>query len=135
MISVRAVTAAVVAGLEAATGKNVGDAVAPDDTTMPYAIVYRIPGGGPFSALDHGHQHAVVTIQVTSVGTTAVQAEWMKDKVRQAMLDLSTFTAPAGTTFAHVNCDLDNGVNRDDDLGTEPLFYGLDRYRLWIVEA
>lgn len=133
MVPLREVSAAVVAGLATDTGKNVGDSVAPSDTTLPYAIVYRIPGGGPFSSLDHGNQYATVTVQITSVGATAEQAEWMKDKARTAMLDLTNFTAPSGYRFAHVNCDLDNGVNRDDDLGTEPLFYGIDRYRLWVV--
>lgn len=135
MVPLREVTAAVVSGLATATGKNIGDSVAPADTTLPYAIVYRLPGGAPWSALNHGHEYATVTLQITSVGALASQAEWMKDQARTAMLDLSNFTPPSGFRFEHVNPDLDGGVSRDDDLGTEPLFYGVDRFRLWVVPA
>lgn len=135
MVPLRTVTAAIVSGLATATGKNIGDSVAPDDETLPYAILYRLPGGGPFSAMDHGNQYAIVTLQVTSVGARADQAEYMKDKARTAMLDLTNFTPPSGFRFEHINCDLDNGINRDDDLGTVPLFYGIDRFRLWVVPA
>lgn len=133
MVPLRTVTDALLTGLASDTGKNIGDSAAPSDTTMPYAVLYRLAGGAPFSSLDHGNQYAIVTLQVTSVGETPEQAEWMKDKVREGMLDLSNFTAPSGFRFEHVNLDLDGGVNRDDDLGTEPLFYGVDRFRLWVV--
>lgn len=132
MVPLREVVDELVSTIASDTGKGCGDSVAPDGATVPYTVVYRIPGGGPESSLDHGNQREVLTIQTTCVGVTAEQATWMQDKVRTVMLDLSGFTPPSGFTFAHVNLDLAGGVTRDDDEGTEPLFYAIDRYRLWV---
>ena len=88
----RPVTEALVAFLATATGKPVGRATAPlgvDGTPAapPFAVVYPLPGGdtwGPvYDAPDAGAQ---LPYQVTSVGLRADQAEWLADKVRQAML-------------------------------------------------
>lgn len=133
------VVAAVVAGLASGTGKKFGDGVAPADTTFPYGIVYWLPGGGPdrtqIATIDHGHTRDWLDLQVSVWGQTAVQARWMLQKARETMLNLSNFTAPSGYAFSHVTLELPGGVNRDDSLGSEPLFQGVDRYQLWVFPS
>lgn len=88
----RPVTEALVAFLAAQTGKPVGRATAPlaaDGTPAapPFAIVYPLPGGDTWGpTYDGPDEGAALPYQVTAVGLRADQAEWLADKVRQAMV-------------------------------------------------
>lgn len=83
----RPVTSAIVAMLAAAHGRPVGDGEAPADTTLPYSVVFEVPGGGfegpAFAAPD---ADAAFVYQVTSVGERRDQAGWMADQNRRALL-------------------------------------------------
>lgn len=86
------VTDAVITAL-ATIGKPVGDMTAPVDSDgmpldLPYSIVYPVLGGdseGPAwvepDAIFHFHY------QISSVGVTRRQAEWLADRVRRVMLE------------------------------------------------
>lgn len=81
-------TTGVVELLERGTAKQVGDHKAPvrpvdDDDFYPYCIVYSIPGGRLSGSLANQHEDGELVFQVTSVGLTRRQAEWMADRVRQ----------------------------------------------------
>lgn len=132
MWSSRTLTGGVIAALEAG-GLTVGDGVAKrftgsgwEDLTAPFAIVYPISGISEGPAGRGRNDDAVSTVQVTYVGVTREQAEWLRDKGRTALA--------AGVTVdgRHVFLtDLeDQGVRRNDALPT-PEFYAVDRYPLW----
>lgn len=90
----RKLNTAVLALLRTATGRPLemvrapfknGDVEQVED--VPYGILYPIPGGGfSGSPLYHPDEDASFVYQVTSVGLRDDQAEWMADKVREAML-------------------------------------------------
>ncbi|GAA2084462.1 hypothetical protein GCM10009759_03510 [Kitasatospora saccharophila] len=94
----RVVSLAVQAALVASTGRSCGygavplAADKPTGNTIPYSIL--MPLGGVSSGPPFGDQagDARLVYQVTSVGSTAEQAEWMADKVRAALLG----TTPSG---------------------------------------
>lgn len=74
--------------LREGTSKKVGDHELPDevDDGDPYVILYSIPGGnreGPF--LVDPPSDAVFTYQVTSVGKSRKQVEWMANMVRNTV--------------------------------------------------
>lgn len=83
------ITDGVIQLLERGTAKRVGDHKAPyrfpedtEDEFYPYCIVYSVPGGSLYGSLANQHEDAELTFQVTSVGLTRSQAEWMADRVR-----------------------------------------------------
>lgn len=136
--NVRPVTDALVAFLAAQTGQPVGRATAPiqadgtpyDPAQDPYAIVWPIPGGtswGPgLVAPDAGAQ---LHYQVTSVGARSDQADWMADKVRQAMVGrtaggqlAATLTVP-GVAVLDRELSLYGGVDREGDVVSVPDSY------------
>lgn len=98
--------------LQRGTGKLVGDHTAPDrdgrddSDYFPYAIVYNIPGGGSDGGLGFGYEETDVIYQVTSVGLTRAQADWMADRCRLTWLARSgpgfqvPFLSPDGWTVS-----------------------------------
>lgn len=121
--SARLHTDAVIAALEA-VGLTVGDATAAG-LTPPYAVVYKIEGGEFAGSLQDPFEDADLVYQVTSVGRTREQAEWVADK---AMVLLDGVTVN-GRSIALVSPDGGPGVRRDDDV-SPPLFYATPRFRL-----
>lgn len=85
--------------LKRGTSKLVGDSQAPergdlsDDDFYPYCIVYNIPGGSSSGGLGFGYEDTDIVYQVTSVGLTRQQADWLADRVRL------TWCARAGVGF------------------------------------
>lgn len=126
----RPLTAALVAYLRTATGRPVGEAAAPVDAEVPYAIVYPLPGGaswGPtWAAPDEGSS---VPYQITSVGLRADQAQLMADKVRQAMLGRTNGALAALAVTGAVVLDREfagyGGVDREGDIVSIPDSYTL----------
>lgn len=107
------------------TGKNVGLGIAPADETLPYAVVYPQTDELSEGALSNPTQILVWSFQVTCVGETAVQAQWMQHKVRQALHGWTPTVAGLGTT--PIELAEGSGLLRDDD----PLpvrFYSTDRF-------
>lgn len=78
--------------LQRGTGRPVGDHKAPDregrddDDFYPYCVVYNLPGGSSDGGLGFGYEDSTVIYQVTSVGLTRGQADWMADRVRLTWL-------------------------------------------------
>jgi len=122
-------TVGVLAALRTA-GLAVGDAVAPDTTaTQKWAVVY----GGGVGLLDgtmrDERSNASPVIQVTSVGTTAEQSEWVADTVRRTLLARPITLAVANRRVLSVSVEASQPTRRDDDVHP-PLFYGVDLYRI-----
>ncbi|MFB7828408.1 hypothetical protein [Streptomyces hydrogenans] len=91
-VSGRVVSLAVQAMLAGATGRSCGYGVAPTSSNLPtgaatpYCVLYPVGStsdGPPFGDMS---ADARLVYQVTSVATTAEQAEWMADKVRSAFM-------------------------------------------------
>lgn len=87
------VTDAVIDMLVRGTSKAVGDHQAPerpdgmvDSDFYPYSIVYNIPGGSSDGGLGFGFEETDIIYQVTSVGLTRGQADWMADRCRLVWL-------------------------------------------------
>jgi hypothetical protein len=125
---VRAHTDAVIATLEAA-GLTVGDAEAPD-AVPPYVVVYPISGAGYTGRLTAPQDDAALIYQVTCVGVSREQAEWLADT---SMVLLGGF-AVTGRNIAYVSLDLSGGVQRDD-AQTPPVFYVTPRFRVMTTPA
>lgn len=124
---------AVVAKLVTATGKKIGRAEAPADTTLPYAVVYPLDDTADLDAagsLADPHITTVYEFQVTSVGGTAEQAEWMQHKARTALVGWQPDTITGGPSFGLVEKSGGQGTRRDD--GTQPAkFFAVDRFTLF----
>jgi hypothetical protein len=121
---VREHTDAVIAAL-ATAGLTVGDAEAPDGDP-PYVVVYRI-FDRRMGTLEGPDDDATITYQVTCVGTSRKQAEWLADEVGDALAAGLTVT---GRTIPRIAPEAGSGtVMRDDDV-TPPLFYVTPRYRV-----
>ena len=126
---VRAHTDGVIAALEA-QGLTVGDAVAPEDVGPPYVVVYPIAGGGLSGSLADPNEDGTLIFQVTCVGASREQAEWLADK---AMALLDGFSI-SGRSIARVSLDLQGGIQRDD-ASTPPVFYASPRFRVMTTPA
>ena len=108
--------------------KPAGGGFGNEDTTQPftgYAVLYqgvttRIDG--PSSDPD---ADTVAEYQVTSIGLTRVQASWVADNVRAALLS-AALTVP-GRSVQLVEWASGLPATRDDDV-VPPLFYAIDMY-------
>lgn len=104
---------------------RVGYGTAPADLTLPYAVLYPAGGGelgGPVSDpnADGNRVH-----QITCVGATADQAEWLMDKLRPVALGPLAIT---GRRLMQSYLETSQPVRRDDST-SPPLFYAADQYR------
>jgi hypothetical protein len=120
---------AVIARLVADTGRPVGEAVAPAGG-LPYAVVYPMPDARHDGSLADPHQVAVYTFQLTAVGQTMEQAQWMQHKGRVSLLGWIPTVAGIGSTPVQLDDPGGGGVTRDDDV-SPPQFYAVDRYRMY----
>lgn len=125
----RPIYATVTTRLTTQTGKAVGQAVAPK-SDAPYAVLYPWPDVFREGGLSDANQITVTRFQVTCVGDTMEEAQWMQHKVRAALIGWVPNTA--GITATPVELDDDSGVLRDDDR-TPPVFYTTDRFRFWLT--
>lgn len=87
----RKITDALIALLETATGKLIGDVRAPEPTTdddpdYPYAVVINLGRVQMSGSIAAPHADVAIEYQVTSVGKDRIQADWMADAVREAIL-------------------------------------------------
>lgn len=120
----RPLTTALLAALRAAHSR-VGDAAAPSDLTLPYAVLYPF-GVGPLSGpVSDSHADADSTVQLTCIGSTREQAEWLADKLRPTALGPLTVT---GRKVMQSLLETSQPVRRDDDV-QPPLFVAVDQYR------
>lgn len=122
---------AVVSRLASQTSKNIGDAEAPSDLTLPYAVVYPLAEDDDpdtHGTLSDAHDMTVFEFQVTSVGSTRKQATWMQAEARSALLGWSP--SVSGVSFGQMERSGGQGTRRDD--GTQPaLFFAVDQFRVF----
>ncbi|MFD8509791.1 hypothetical protein ACFV27_01395 [Streptomyces antimycoticus] len=101
-VSGRVLSLAVQAMLATATGRSCGYGTAPTASSLPtgaatpYSVLYPVGSTSDGPPFGDASADARIIYQVTSVGTTAEQAEWMADKVRAGMLART----PAGYTYS-----------------------------------
>lgn len=116
---------AIIARLIAQTTRPIGDAGEPTSTATPYAIVYSLsdaPGEGP---LNDPTQVLDDAFQVTSVGVSRQQAQWMQQKVRAALLGWTPTISGVGTF--PVQPLSSSGVDRDTAI-SPPVYFTTDRF-------
>ncbi|XUM00279.1 hypothetical protein ACQ86F_25550 [Streptomyces venezuelae ATCC 10712] len=91
-VSGRVVSLAVQAMLASATGRSCGYGAAPTSSSLPtgtatpYCVLYPVGSTSDGPPFGDTSADARLVYQVTSVATTAEQAEWMADKVRSAFM-------------------------------------------------
>jgi hypothetical protein len=121
-------TSAVLAAVRA-IHPRAGDLDVPDDETLPYCIVYPLGAVQLDGSLEAGDEQNDVwpAWQVTSIGSTREQAEWLQDKVRAGLL--GTYLTVAGRRVGPVRLDEAQAAQRDTDV-TPYAYYAVDRFRL-----
>lgn len=125
---VREHTDAVIARLQA-LGLSVGDAQAPVGVP-PYVVVYPITGGSSSGVLGAPDDDAELVVQVTCVGVSRKQAQWLEDKA----MGLLTGFSVAGRSIARVDVENYGGTFRDDTK-SPPLYSAVPRFRLYSTPA
>lgn len=95
----------------------------------PYAIVYPLPGGTFDGTLADPDDDADLLYQITCVGGTRQQCEWVADQIHDVLTDPGTVTVP-GRSVVRVVPDMAGGVRRDDTV-RPPVFIATPRFRLW----
>lgn len=111
-------------------GVAVGDAEAPSGVAPPYCVVYPIPGGDTYGTLGAPNDDAELVYQVTCVGVSRKQAEWLADKALGLLAGLSI----TGRSVPVVSLDSAPGIQRDDTK-SPPLFWAAPRFRLTTTPA
>lgn len=94
----------------------------------PYCIVYPLPGGvfdGPLGCPDND---ASLIWQVTCVGATRPQCEWVVDKVNATLVG-QPLTIP-NRYVTRVQADMAGGGARRDDTVQPPVFIATPRCRV-----
>jgi hypothetical protein len=117
----RPLYAAITAQLETTT-KAVGQAISPGGET-PYMVLFPLPDESHGGSLTDPHQFVTQLFQVTCVGKTMEEAEWMQHEARTALVGFT----PAVDDATPIELDLGSGVRRDDD---GPVFFTTDRFRI-----
>jgi hypothetical protein len=131
-LSQRDHTDAVVAVLEAAglsVGRGTRNSSADGSGTElapPCVVVYPILGGSRTGPLDDYVKHAQLIYQITCVGETQAQTEWVRDKT-EVLLDGITVT---GRHLDVVRHDFGSSDARRDGNAEPAVFVAMPRYRV-----
>lgn len=96
--------------------------------TQRYAAFWPDTGSRFADDLGHTSDRYVFRWQVTSVGASREQAEWVAVRCRDAVVDQRI--AVEGWRTAPVDHVSSAPIRRDDDLPGEPIFYAVDTYSL-----
>jgi hypothetical protein len=94
----------------------------------PYRVVYPLAGGmfdGPLGCPD---DDASLTWQVTCVGATRSQCEWVADETNEILIGQPLTVA--GRFISRVWADMAGGGARRDDTVQPPVFIATPRYRV-----
>lgn len=116
--------------------QRVGDSAPPDDLTLPYAILYVVPGGALYGSLAQPEEMLELVVQITSVGDTRQAADWLRMRLRNAFLGRdangthTTALAGTGWKIADRQLDGDGGITPEGAVHT-----AVDRYRLTATPA
>lgn len=117
----RPLYAAITVQLET-TGKAVGQAVSPGGAP-PYLVLYPQSDTGFAGSLSDPHEQVTQTFQVTCVGDSLEEAQWMQHEARGVLVGWT----PALSGATPVELEFGSGTFRDPD---GPVFYSTDRYRI-----
>lgn len=120
-------TDAVITAVET-IGKPVGDADA-EGLTAPYYVVYPIPGGRRGGTLANPHEDSDIVYQVTCVGETREQTEWLLDEVTEALLGWGGSGAVPGRSITFVDISDHPGVRPDRSV-TPPVYFATPRFTI-----
>lgn len=116
---------AILAHLISETGRDIGDAKRPDDSTTPYAVLYPGPAVNLEGGLNNPTQVRDGEFTVTSVGRDRSEATWMQTKVKEALLGWTPTIAGVGAYPIQLSYDAE--VRRDPD-PQKTLFFAPDRF-------
>lgn len=94
---------------------------------IPYVVVWPLPGGVTSGTILHEHADAFPIYQITSIGATREQCEWLADKVRVIAEQRSSWSPP-GRTVMQVRVDQFGGAT-PDHTAQPPVHMCPDRYR------
>lgn len=109
----------------ATAGRPAELAVAPDDTSGSYAVVYPLTDESTEGSLDDPTQIVVWAFQVTCVARSASGALWLQREVRDVLHGHTPVVA--GISANPIELDLGSGISRDD--AADPvLFFSTDRF-------
>lgn len=124
----------IISALATGTGKQVGDGAAPSAAVLPFAVVYPIGDVDREAAMNELLKDGdlVTEVQVTSVGESREQAQWMSGQIREEFIASAISWATRKITL--VELDDGNAVERDDDV-QPPLFYGIDSFLVFSTPA
>lgn len=111
--------------LLATTGKEVGGAQRPEAADPPYMVLYPLPDDRNEGSISDPHQIAIQLFQVTCVGDTMAEAQWMQAKSREALLGV----IPAFAGATPIELALGSVVLRDPD---GVVFYTTDRFTIYV---
>lgn len=135
-------TDAILAALRATFGDRaeVGDAEAPDGTGRQgdgsfakYAVVYALSGGNTMGTLATPDADAWLPYQVTCVGGSRQQAEWVRDEVVARLVGTYTLEVEQ-RRIPRVRLDSTGGATRDDDQ-TPPVWWAAPRFAVLTTPA
>lgn len=128
--SIAPITAAVVAALETTgrpIGRNGAPPTGPDGVSTPYAFVTRTAQTWTGSWANAAEM-ASIAYQVTCVGATDDEVEWMYARARDVLADAPVV---AGWEFIEwLAPEVDPGVRPDDDDPNERLLFTTPIWRL-----
>jgi hypothetical protein len=110
-----------------AAGVTAYDAEAPADAPEKYAVVYPDPGT-PSGTLGDRHRHLLLEFQLTAVGRSREQAQWVADKARAVLLTTIP-TVPGRVVQPLWQVGSPPPVQRDDDV-QPPLYYQPVSYQM-----
>jgi len=131
-MSARAHTTAVLS-LMRATGVTVYDGRVPDAPSYPYAVLYPDLGMLTPPMLTNVSCELTMTLYVHAVGTTRDQAQWVAEKIRDALIDVRP--AVTGRHLWPIRQDITRPPERDDTLPAVVVFDQVATYRLRSVPA
>lgn len=121
---------AIIDRLRTSTGKNIGEAKAPANDTLPYGVFYPEDDERTEGSLSDALQIVVWAFQVTCVGSGMFQATWMQHKVRTALIGWTPTVTGVGTT--PIELLNGSGITRDDALSGNPtFFYSTDLFQIY----
>lgn len=144
LAATRTHTDAVLAALEATT-VLVGDAdpkppgygwqgTPGQSVFVPYMVLYPIPGGTFDGSIGDPNDDAQLLYQVTCVGSTRTQCEWVLDKALGALVGQSPVIA-GRSLMRSIESDMAGGGVRRDDTVQPAVFISTPRFRLWTTPA
>jgi hypothetical protein len=103
-------------------------------TFGPYVVAYPLLGGSLDGPLGDPDADAEPVYQITSVGGSRQQCEWVADKVRAVMLGGALLLTVGDRRVVRVSPDVLPGATREDD--SQPsIWFAPERFRLYVTPA